>query len=153
MADAKLLALNATELRNRLQRTIDRGKALAEKAQKPLMQGGMGLAIVAGGAAGGVVSGLKPTIGKVPTDLILGSAVALPCLFGAGNPIVDAAAFAGWAMASGGASRLSHDSVRDWRENRAAEDGDAAAKSIVALQKQLNEARAKRDNAKTEVKK
>jgi len=146
MADP-LMKLNTTELRSRLQGIQTRAKNLAEKAKKPLIQGGFGLSAVAGGVLGGAVAGMHPKISKVPTDGLLGAVIAVPCLMAAGSPVVDAAAMAGWGMIGGAGSRQTHNSVRAWREQRAADDGDALAKQIVAAQASLDALRKQRDEA------
>jgi hypothetical protein len=145
MADLK--QLSAPELRNTIERMKQRGKSIVEKGRKPLIQGGMGLSAVAGGAAGGVVYGMKPSVARVPTDGALGLLIAVPCLMGAGSPAIDCLAMAGWGMTSGASSRVTGSATRDWREQRAADSGDAQATQIVALQKQLNELRKLRDEA------
>lgn len=146
MADA-LMKLNTTELRSRLHGLQTRAKNMAEKAKKPLIQGGFGVASLAGGVLGGAVAGMHPKISKVPTDGLLGAVIAVPCLMGAGSPMVDAAASAGWGMLAGAGSRMTHESVRNWREQRAADDGDAVAKQIVTAQANLDDLRKKRDES------
>lgn len=143
MADLK--ALSAPELRNTIERMKQRGKTVIEKGRKPLIQVSMGASAVAGGAAGGVVSGLKPSFSKVPTDAIVGLVIALPCLMGAGSPGLDALAMGGWGMLAGAASRTTGRATRNWREQRAADGGDAQAAQLVALQKSLDDARKLRD--------
>lgn len=148
MADLK--QLSAPELRNTIERMRSRGKAVVEKGRKPLIQAGTGLSAVAGGALGGLIHGMKPSVARVPTDGVLGVVIALPCLMGAGSPALDAVAMAGWGMAAGAASRGVGSHVRDWREKRAADGGDTGAQQIVALQTQLDTLRKNRDEpAKT----
>lgn len=146
MASPALQKMTASELRGSIERMKTRARNLAEKAQHPVKQGGFGVAAVAGGATGGLVAGMKPEFLGVPTDAIAGAAVALPCLLGAGNTAVDALAIGGWGMLAGSASRLTFNGTRNWREQRAADDGEALAKQIVAAQKALDALRVKRDN-------
>lgn len=134
-----------TELVNYIEKTKERAKAMAKQAMKPALQLGHGASIVAGGALGGAVAGAKPSIARVPTDLGAGLLVALPCLMGAGSPAIDAVAFAGYGMVAGAASRGARSGVRNWREQRAADNGDSAAQQIVAEQKKLDELRKQRD--------
>jgi hypothetical protein len=145
MADLK--QLSAPELRNTIERMKSRGKNLIEKGKKPLLQAGLGVSAVAGGALGGLATGLKPTLARVPVDAGLGIIIAVPCMFGAGSPEFDALAMAGYGMLAGAASRGVHDHVRDWRENRAADGGDASAKAIADAQKSLDALRKARDTA------
>lgn len=126
----ELKDLTKTEIAGKLEALKNRGKAAMERAKKPLKQISFGLATVAGGAAGGAISGAKPNISKVPTDLAVGVLVALPCAFAAGNDAIDALAMAGYGMVSGSTSRLTHDSMTMWREERAAEKGDVAAQNM-----------------------
>lgn len=135
-----------TELLSYIERGKSRAKAIAQQAAKPVMQIGHGLAAVGGGAAGGVIAGVKPEVGRIPTDGIVGLVVAVPCLMGAGSPAVDAIAHAGYGMIAGTASRLTQRGVRNWREQRAADAGDAQAQQIVAQQKALDDARKAREN-------
>jgi hypothetical protein len=137
--------LTKTEIAGKLEALKSRTRNAMEKAKKPVKQISFGLAAVAGGAAGGAVAGMKPSISKVPTDLGLGVLIALPCAFAAGSDAADALAMAGYGMVSGAASRGTAEHTRDWRETRAAEKGDVAAQNIVALQKQLNQLRKDRD--------
>jgi len=141
----QLKELTKTEIAGKLEALKSRTRNAMEKAKKPVKQISFGLAAVAGGAAGGAVAGMKPSISKVPTDLALGVLIALPCAFGAGSDAIDALAMSGYGMVSGATSRGTEEHVRDWRETRAAEKGDIAAQNIVALQKQLNQLRKDRD--------
>lgn len=134
------------ELLNTVESMKNRAKSMAQKAMKPAIQLGHGVSAVAGGAFGGAVSGMKPTVARVPTDAGLGLLIALPCLMGAGSPAVDAAAFAGYGMLAGAASRGTRQGVRKWREQRAADSGDSQAAQILQLQGQLDELRKQRDN-------
>lgn len=147
MALPALVERSKSELLSSLQNMKERALRAKEAAAKPIAQVGNGAACVAGGALGGLVAGMKPSIARVPTDLGLGLVVALPCLMSAGSAAVDALALAGYGMVAGGASRLSQRGVRNWREQRAADGGDSAAAQIVQLQKQLDEARKARDEA------
>jgi hypothetical protein len=141
----QLKDLTKTEIAGKLEAMKARAKSAMEKAKKPVKQIGFGLAAVTGGAAGGAISGMKPSISKIPTDLGAGALLAAGCAFAAGNEAVDALSLVGYGMVSGATSRTTHNHMRDWREERAAEKGDAQAAQIVAMQKQLNELRKNRD--------
>jgi hypothetical protein len=142
----------AEKTKGELAQTIAKMKAMRqsaiEKAEKPLKQGGYGLATVAGGALGGVVAGMKPTVFRIPTDGLTGLVLAVPCLIGAGNPGVDALAFGAWGMVAGATNRIVETSTRDWREKRSADAGDTQARDIVTMQANLDAARKARENPK-----
>lgn len=141
----QLRELTKTEIAGKLEALKSRTKNAMEKAKKPVKQIGFGLSAVAGGAAGGAIAGIKPGISKVPTDLGIGALVAVGCAFAAGNEAVDALAMGAYGMVAGSTSRTTEKSMRNWREQRAAEKGDAQAAQIVALQKQLDDLRKLRD--------
>lgn len=148
MALPTLAERSKGELLSTIEAMRNRAKTITAKAEKPMLQFAHGASAIAGGAAGGLVAGIKPEVMRVPTDAGLGLLVALPCLFAAGSPAVDAVAHAGYGMVAGAASRITQRSVRNWREQRAADGGDSQAASIVQAQKQLDEARKARENIK-----
>lgn len=136
---AQLAEASKTELLAKIKNSNlrDRAMAIKEKAKAPLMQGGLGVAALAGGTFGGVVAGMKPTISRIPTDAIVGAVIALPCLAAAGNSGVDALAVGAWGMLAGAASRATQRATRDWREKRAADAGDANARQLQSLRQQI----------------
>ena len=142
---SELAQLGKGDLVERIERMKTLAKNAAKRAEKPMMQGLHGISSVGGAAAGGFISGLRPHIFKVPTDAVVGLVIALPCLAIAGSTGGDVGAMIGWGMLSGATGRETGRATRNWREQRAADGGDAAAQQIVALQKQLDDLRKARE--------